>query len=252
MNTSPRIRLFTDLALGQGHQPALSRDQAHYLLNVMRLEAGARLLVFNGVDGEFDAELVPEGRKQARLEIHQMTRQQTLLPDLVLAFAPVKKARIDFMAEKATELGVGVIQPVITDYTNAARVNTDRLQANAIEAAEQTGRLTVPEVRPPISLKVFLEKLTLDFDLIFCDEGLAPEGDKSMIKKVANLSCPAAILIGPEGGFSTSEREQINAFENSVAVSLGPNILRADTAMVAALTLWQSTAGAWKDEHTHG
>ena len=252
MNTEMRSRLYVDQPLAPGQDAVLRREQAHYLLNVMRLDPGARLLVFNGRDGEFEAEIIPEGRKQARLGILSLSRPQPQLPTLMLAFAPVKKARIDFIAEKATELGVGIIQPVVTAYTNVSRVNTGRLAANAIEAAEQTGRLTIPVIREPLSLDAFLAGLNEDFDLIFCDEGLAPGGEGAMIERVKSLTGPAAVLIGPEGGFSQAEREQINAFDRSVAVSLGPNILRADTAMVAALTLWQAAAGAWKEERAHG
>ena len=247
MNPETRTRLYIDQPLTAGQDAVLPREQAHYLRNVMRLDAGARLLVFNGRDGEFEAEMIPEGRKQARLDILKLMRPQCQLPQLMLAFAPVKKARIDYIAEKATELGVGIIQPVVTAYTNVTRVNTGRLAANAIEAAEQTGRLTIPMIREPVALEVFLAGLDAQFDLIFCDEGLAPGGEGAMIEQVKALSGPAAVLIGPEGGFSQAEREQINALERSVAVSLGPNILRADTAMVAALTLWQAAAGAWKE-----
>ena len=201
MNTETRSRLYVDEPLASGQDVVLRREQAHYLLNVMRLDAGARLLVFNGRDGEFEAEIIPEGRKQARLGILALSKPQPQLPRLMLAFAPVKKARIDYIAEKATELGVGIIQPVVTAYTNVARVNTGRLAANAIEAAEQTGRLTIPMIREPLSLEAFLAELDPHFDLIFCDEGLAPDGEGAMIERVSSLTGPAAILIGPEGDF---------------------------------------------------
>lgn len=247
MNTTPRTRLYIDTPLQSDQSITLDREQAHYLLNVLRLGQGARILVFNGRDGEFEAKIIPQGRKQASVQTHGQTRPQSRLPDLMLAFAPVKKARIDFIAEKATELGVGIIQPVITEFTNVARVKTDRLNANAIEAAEQTGRLTLPEIRQPCSLASLLDDLDENYHLIFCDEGLASEKGKPMINRVASLNGAAVILIGPEGGFSDMERERILSHKRSVAVSLGPNILRADTAMVAALTLWQAAAGDWKE-----
>jgi 16S rRNA (uracil1498-N3)-methyltransferase len=250
MTSAPRTRLYLDGPLGPDKSLSLKREQAHYLMNVLRLDTGARVLVFNGRDGEFEAEVTAEGRKDATVTLHGQTKPQPELPALMLAFAPVKKARIDFIAEKATELGVGVIQPVITAFTNVSRVNTARLEANAIEAAEQTGRLTIPEIREPVSIEAFLKDLDPKFHLIFCDEGLASAGDRAMIDEVENLSGAAAVLIGPEGGFSADERGLIMAHGRSHAVSLGPNVLRADTAMVAAITLWQAAAGDWK-ENTH-
>ncbi len=249
MTSAPRTRLYLASPLDSSKSIPLGREQSHYLTNVLRLDGGSRVLVFNGRDGEFEAEVSREGRGQVTVLLHDRTREQPGQPTLMLAFAPVKKARIDFIAEKATELGVGVIQPVITAFTNTSRVNTGRLKANAIQAAEQTGRLTIPEIREPVSIEAFLKDLDPEFHLIFCDEGLASAGGKQMIEEIGTLSGPAAVLIGPEGGFSASERDLIMACERSVQVSLGPNILRADTAMVAAIALWQAAAGGWKENY---
>ena len=222
MTSIPRTRLYLDAPLGPDKSLSLSREQSHYLMNVLRAEKGERVLVFNGRDGEFEAEIIPENRKQATAVIHDQTRPQPASPSLMLAFAPIKKARIDFIAEKATELGVGILQPVITAYTNVTRVNTGRLAANAIEAAEQTGRLTIPEIREPLSLTQFLDSLDADYQVVFCDEGLASGDGKSMIKVLSNTSGPAAVLIGPEGGFSDAERDRINADKRSLLFRLAP------------------------------
>ena len=248
MNAPLRHRLHVDQPLdqGAGARIALNRDQSHYLLNVLRMKVGARLLVFNDRDGEHEAEIAEAAKKSASLGVVRLTRPPEPPPDLMLVFAPVKRARIDFIAEKATELGVGVIQPAVTEFTSVARVNTDRMRANAIEAAEQTGRLTVPEIREPVALARLLEDWPGPRHIVFCDEGLSGADGGAMADRVAGLEGPAAILIGPEGGFSPEERRMLAARDDAVPVSLGPNILRADTAVVAALTIWQATAGVWR------
>jgi len=247
MALETRQRLYCDAALHNGAELTLNRDQSHYLINVLRYQTGQEVLIFNGVDGEFRASISVADRKKAQLSCHEQTRPQDPMPNLTLVFAPIKKARIDFIAEKATELGVGRIQPVMTDFTQVSRVNTDRMAANAIEAAEQTGRTTIPSVDQPISLQNLLEDWPEGCHIIFCDEDYAGTASFAFHKQVASLNGPAAILIGPEGGFSPRERDMIRGHKAAVPVSLGQNILRADTAMLAALSLWQGVAGDWKD-----
>jgi len=247
MALETRQRLYCDAALFDGAELTLDRDQSHYLINVLRYQTGQDVLIFNGVDGEFRASISVADRKKAKLSCHEQTRPQDPMPNLALVFAPIKKARIDFIAEKATELGVGRIQPVMTDFTQVSRVNTDRMAANAIEAAEQTGRTTIPSVDQPISLQNLLEDWPEGCHIIFCDEDYAGTASFAFHKQVASLKGPAAILIGPEGGFSPRERDMIRGHKAAVPVSLGQNILRADTAMLAALSLWQGVAGDWKD-----
>ena len=247
MALETRQRLYCDAALHDGAELTLDRDQSHYLINVLRYQTGQDVLIFNGVDGEYRASIAVADRKKAQLSCHEQTRPQDPMPNLTLVFAPIKKARIDFIAEKATELGVGRIQPVMTDFTQVSRVNTDRMAANAIEAAEQTGRTTIPSVNQPISLQNLLEDWPEGCHIIFCDEDYAGTASFAFQQQVVSLQGPAAILIGPEGGFSPRERDMIRGHKAAVPVSLGQNILRADTAMLAALSLWQGVAGDWKD-----
>lgn len=247
MALETRQRLYCDAALGEGTELILDRDQSHYLINVLRYQTGQVVLIFNGIDGEYRASITLADRKKAQLLCHEQTRPQDPMPDLTLVFAPIKKARIDFIAEKATELGVGRIQPIMTDFTQVSRVNTDRMAANAIEAAEQTGRTTIPVIDQPLSLQTLLEDWPEGCHIIFCDEDTAGNADFVFQARVASLKGPAAILIGPEGGFSPQERDMIRGHKAAVPVSLGQNILRADTAMLAALSLWQGVAGDWKD-----
>lgn len=251
MNTITRQRLFVDNDLHLNASLTLDRDQSHYLINVLRQGIGDQVLVFNGRDGEFRAEISTASKRSVDLLLVEQTQDQGQdhTPDLMLAFAPVKKARIDFIAEKATELGAGIIQPMITDYTAMSRVNTGRLKANAVEASEQTGRLTVPKIEEPISFRQLLEAWPAGRHIIFCDEAVAGENDLAMVNRIQGLEGPVAIFIGPEGGFSPAERDRLNARPESVSVSLGPNILRADTAMVAALSIWQAVAGEWRNKH---
>ena len=242
-----KIRLFVDAPLGEGKAVALSRDQAHYLFAVMRLAVGARVALFNGVDGEWTAEVASAGKRAGELVCLGQVAAQLDPPDLWLMFAPIKKARTDFIVEKAAEMGAARILPVLTEYTNAERVRVERLQAHAVEAAEQCGGTFVPEVAAPEKLAVLLDGWPAERQILFADEALA-EGagpPPRAFDKAGDRSAPWAILIGPEGGFSARERDRLRAMDNAHPVRLGPRILRADTAAVAALTLWQSTLGDW-------
>ncbi|MDX1822763.1 MAG: 16S rRNA (uracil(1498)-N(3))-methyltransferase [Paracoccaceae bacterium] len=250
--TDAKIRLFVDQPLGAGQTVPLDRDQAHYLFGVMRLSAGAGVLLFNGRDGEWLARVAEAGKRGGSLTCEGQTRPLRRPPDLWLLFAPIKKARTDFIVEKAAEMGAARIIPVQTDFTNAERIRQDRLQAHAVEAAEQCGGTYVPEVANLIRLDRLLADWPEGRHLMFCDEGFAdggaaPEGASSALPGLRRTTPaePWAILIGPEGGFSAAERKRLLALPFAHPVSLGPRILRADTAAVAALTLWQATLGDW-------
>ena len=234
-----------DLAAGVSLQP--SREQQHYLLNVMRCRNGEAVLLFNGRDGEWRADLEREGRRDCQLLVRQATRQQTSSPDLWLLFAPVKKARLDFIAQKASEMGCSRIWPVRTDHCQVSRVNDDRMLANVIEAAEQTERLDIAEITPFTDLAAALDSCETERRIIFCDEASAGDGDMNAIRVLADAApiARAAIVIGPEGGFSEAERAMISGRQNSLKLSLGPRILRADTAAIAALACFQSVCGDW-------
>lgn len=233
-----KIRLFVEHPLGEGQSVPLSRAQAHYAFGVMRLGMGDAVALFNGADGEWRADVIDAGKKAGVLHCQIQTAPQRDPPDLWLLFAPIKKARTDFIVEKATEMGAARILPVQTAYTNAERIRRDRLQAHAVEAAEQCGGTYVPEVADIQRLDRLLDEWPPDRHLMFCDEMLA--GQAQGLPKIAG---PWAILIGPEGGFSDEERARLRGMAH--AVSLGPRILRADTAAVAALTLWQARLGDW-------
>ena len=235
------VRLFVEHPLGQGQSVPLSRAQAHYLFGVMRLGRGDSLLVFDGRHGEWRADVAEAGTRGGSLQIVEQTRSQQDPPDLWLLFAPIKKARTDFIVEKAAELGAARILPVQTEFTNAERIRQDRLQAHAVEAAEQCGGTYVPEVSELARLEHVLRDWPEGRRLMFCDEALA--GRSSAL--AGGLAGPWGILIGPEGGFSEAERARLAALDFAHAVSLGPRILRADTAAVAAMTLWQCTYGDW-------
>lgn len=236
-----KIRLYVDQPLAPGQAVRLSPDQAHYLTGVMRLSAGAAILLFNGRDGEWRATLADAGKRNAIAVADVQTRPLLLPPDLWLLFAPIKKARTDFIVEKAVELGAARILPVQTRHTNSDRIRQDRLQAHAIEAAEQCGATCVPEVADLIALDKLLAKWPEDRRLYWCDETALGQP-----ATVTPTTGPAAILIGPEGGFSADEATRLRARPNVTPLSLGPRILRADTAAVAALTLWQAACGDWR------
>jgi 16S rRNA (uracil1498-N3)-methyltransferase len=241
-------RLFVEADLASGIEAPLSEAQAHYLRHVMRRADGAPLLLFNGRDGEWRATLVLRGKKAAVAAVGERTREQAAEPDLWLCFAPIKRARIDAIAEKATELGVALLQPVLTQHTAVERVNVERLRANAIEAAEQTERLTVPEVRQPVELAKLLADWPADRRLLMADEtgGGPPIAEALSALDEQARAAPWAILIGPEGGFAAAELAAVRRMKNVTAVGLGPRILRADTAALAALACWQALVGDWR------
>ncbi len=239
------VRLYTESDLDAGLTVSLSAGQAHYLGNVMRMKEGDPVVLFNGRDGEWRAAIAGLRKKEGTAVAGERLRPQDSVPDLWLLFAPVKRARIDFIAEKATELGVSAIGAVFTEHTAVSRVNEDRLRANAIEAAEQCGRLSVPEIQPPSTLAQRLADWPDGRRIMLCDE---TGGGKSVQEALSGGSAatgPWAILCGPEGGFSSMELDLLA--ENSIVtrVSLGPRILRADTAVLAALACWQSMVGDW-------
>lgn len=239
---SAKIRLYVEHPLAPGQPVPVSRDQAHYLFGVMRLDAGASVALFNGRDGEWLAHVTEAGKRGGTLVCQAQTKPLQLPPDLWLMFAPIKKARTDFIVEKAAEMGAARIVPVQTDFTNSERIRQDRLQAHAIEAAEQCGGTFVPEVTDLQKLSRLLDHWPADRQLMFCDEA---EAGSALRLASAARGKPWAILIGPEGGFSEAERKRLHAMDQSHVVSLGPRILRADTAAVAAMTLWQQALGDW-------
>ena len=236
-----KIRLYVDQALAAGQPVALNADQANYLFNVMRLARGAAVALFNGRDGEWLARVAEAGKRGGILISEVQTAPLRLPPDLWLIFAPIKKARTDFIVEKAVELGATRVMPVQTRHTKSERIRQDRLQAHAVEAAEQCRATYVPEVSDLVSLDKLISSFPADRKLLWCDEAMAGQAPA--------LSGPRgaawAILIGPEGGFSADEQARLRALPQVVPLALGPRILRADTAAVAALTLWQTALGDW-------
>lgn len=244
----PKIatRLYVEEALAEGQVLGLDHARSHFLRSVLRLRAGAFLALFNGRDGEWLAELEGLGKGWASLALRARLREQTREPDLWLVFAPIKRARIDFLAEKATELGVSRLLPAMTRRTNVERVNVDRLAANVREAAEQTERLSVPEVAEPRSLAAILGDWPAERPLIACAEaGEAVPIADHLAGWPRDAEQPAAILTGPEGGFAEEEFALLRRHPQVTLVSLGPRILRADTAALAALACWQAWAGDW-------
>ena len=240
-----RVRLYLDQPLGAGQTLALDRDRAHYLFGVMRLVPGDRLAVFDGRTGEWEAEVAQAGKRAGTLRCLERVKPLQTPPDLWLLFAPIKKARTDFIVEKAAELGAARVLPVTTEFTNAERVNRARLQAHAVEAAEQCSGTFVPEVAELARLDAVLRDWPVERRLMFCDEALAGQAAFLAEGAAARGAEPWAILIGPEGGFSEGERARLRGMPQAVPVSLGPRVLRADTAAVAALALWQSRLGDW-------
>ncbi|TDR93895.1 16S rRNA (uracil(1498)-N(3))-methyltransferase [Enterovirga rhinocerotis] len=238
-------RLFVDSDLAADALVPLERQAAHYLLSVLRLGAGDAIHVFNGRDGEWRAVVEPSGRKAAHLRVGSRVREQTARPDLALLFAPLKHARLDYMVQKAVEMGVSELRPVLTRRTVATRVNLERMRANAVEAAEQCGVLALPGIVPEARLPQALDALPADRLVVFCDED-APVVDPVAALASAGPAVGFALVIGPEGGFDPSEREAILARPRVCRLSLGPRILRADTAAVAALAVLQSALGDWR------
>ena len=238
---SAKIRLYVEHPLGVGQSVPLNRDQAHYLFAVMRLTVGDTVLLFNGRHGEWRAVVDKAGKRGGVLVVREQTAPLRMPPDLWLLFAPIKKARTDFIVEKAAEMGAARIVPVRTEFTSTDRIRQDRLQAHAIEAAEQCGGTFVPEVSQMQKLDRVLDDWPDGRRLMFCDEAAAG-GPCALTGEPGG---PWAILIGPEGGFSDRERARLRALPFAHVVSLGPRILRADTAAVAAMTLWQLNFGDW-------
>jgi 16S rRNA (uracil1498-N3)-methyltransferase len=247
--TSAKIRLCVEHPLGEGQTVPLDKAQAHYLFGVMRQGPGAQVLVFNGREGEWLAEVEEAGKRGGSLRVLEQTGPQLDPPDLWLLFAPIKKARTDFIVEKAAEMGARRILPVQTAFTNAERIRQDRLQAHALEATEQCGGTFVPQVTGLHKLDALLADWPADRQLMFCDE--ARVGGAIGLPDTLK-GAPWAILIGPEGGFSEAERTRLANLPFTHPVSLGPRILRADTAAVAALTLWQSALGDWDTRPADG
>jgi 16S rRNA (uracil1498-N3)-methyltransferase len=243
-------RLFVDAPLAEGAAVALERAQANYLVNVLRLKAGADMLVFNGRDGEWRAQLAPTGKRSVHLDVTGQTRAQTAPRDLHYLFSPLKHARLDYMVQKAVEMGVSRLQPVVMRHTQAERINLVRMRANAIEAAEQCGVLAIPDIAEPSKLDAFVRGWKADRLLVFCDE------EADVKDPVAALSparggglagpLPISLLVGPEGGFAEEERAALLKLPNVIRLGLGPRILRADTAAVAALALVQAVLGDWR------
>jgi len=238
---SAKIRLYVEHPLGRGQSVPLTREQAHYLFGVMRLSVGGPVALFNGQDGEWLAEVAEAGKRGGVLTCVAQTKPLQLPPDLWFLFAPIKKARTDFIVEKAAEMGAARIMPVQTEFTNSERIRQDRLQAHAVEAAEQCGGTYVPEVLDLQRLDRVLDSWPEDRQLMFCNE--AEVG--SALRLAESDASQWAILIGPEGGFSDRERVRLTGLPFAHVVSLGPRILRADTAAVAALTMWQQALGDW-------
>jgi len=250
-------RLFVDVPLAAGGRVALERDAANYLRNVLRLKSGDAVLLFNGRDGEWAATLDAPGKRSLEAVLGEQARPQPAPGDLHYLFAPIKHARLDYMVQKAVELGASKLQPVLSRHTQAQRVNLERMRANAIEAAQQCGVLTIPDIGEATDLPAAIARLEPPRTLIFCDEEADVTDPVAALEKVrtppsallpadAPSAPPLAVLVGPEGGFAPEERDMLLARANTVRLALGPRILRADTAAVAALTLVQAVLGDWR------
>ena len=240
-------RIFVAAALAEGAEIALDREASNHVVGVLRMAVGEGLLVFNGRDGEWRARIAGADRKGARLAVVERTRPQPPLPDLHYLFAPLKHARLDYVVQKAVEMGAGALRPVLTQHTQVRRVNTERMRANVTEAAQQCGVLAIPSVAEPVDLAPLLAGWAPSEGgrhIVFCDEAAAGADVVACLRGLP--SGPLAVLIGPEGGFSAAERKQLLAAAFVTAVPLGPRILRADTAAVAALALVQAVAGDWR------
>ena len=246
------VRLFVPEKLSPGSRIAVNTRQAHYLDHVLRMGAGEDVALFNGRDGEWRSAIGEIGRGLCLLEVVEQTRSQQSDPDLWLVFSPIKRAGVDFVAAKATELGVAAIWPVLTRYTAVTGINTNRLRANAIEAAEQCGRVTVPQVMAPVPLDRALETWPAERRILLCDESGegATVADVLMRARESDPATPGpwAVLIGPEGGFARSELDALRKLPFVTAAGLGPRILRAETAALAALACWQAVLGDWRPD----
>jgi 16S rRNA (uracil1498-N3)-methyltransferase len=236
-------RLFVEPDIAGDRAIAADDDQFNYLANVLRMEDGAELLIFNGRDGEWRARLAFPAKKKIALVPVERTRPQPAPSDLHYLFAPLKVGRLDYLVQKAVEMGAGVIQPVMTQHVQGKITSTDRLKANAVEAAEQCGILAIPEVREPVRLRNLLESWPRERRIIYCDEGAETNNPMAALKGIGETK--HALLIGPEGGFSEEEQTLLRSLDFVTAIPLGPRILRADTAAVAAFALIQATIGDW-------
>ena len=243
-------RLYLDAPIEEGASIALDASQANYLGNVLRLKAGDGVLVFNGRDGEWQSTLASAGKRRLALAIGTRTRPQTAALDLHYLFAPLKHARLDYMVQKAVEMGASRLQPILTRHAQVARVNLERMRANAIEAAEQCGIMTLPEIRAPLTLERLIAESDPHRLLVFCDEAAEVKDPVAALSQARDARggrpMMLAVLIGPEGGFAADERAALLELPNAVRLALGPRLLRADTAAVAALALVGAVLGDWR------
>jgi 16S rRNA (uracil1498-N3)-methyltransferase len=237
-------RLFVANPLDADREMTLSHAQTHYLLHVLRLSEGARLLVFDGENGEWRAEIVAAKKSGCAIRLIEKVREQTVAQDIHYAFAPLKQGRLDYMVQKAVEMGASLLQPVLTAHTAVSRLNAERMKANAIEAAEQCGILTLPEIKAPLKLEALLKTCEKDRTIVFCDERAETSSPLEALENLKGRKVTA--LIGPEGGFSASEREELLSKRFVCPISLGPRVMRADTAAVAVLALLNAAVGDWR------
>jgi 16S rRNA (uracil1498-N3)-methyltransferase len=241
-------RLYVNAPLAEAVLIELDHVQTNYVRNVLRLGDGTGILVFNGRDGEWHAAVTASRRKGVTLIVKEMARTQEPHPDLHYLFAPLKHARQDYVVEKAVEMGAGLLRPVLTRRTQTHRINGDRMRSHAIEAAEQCGILTIPDIAPAIKLNALLDDWDKERLLVFCDEDAPMDDPVTVLRQRADAGKPRplAVLVGPEGGFDATEREALLGLPQVLRLPLGPRILRADTAAVAALALLQATLGDWR------
>jgi 16S rRNA (uracil1498-N3)-methyltransferase len=241
-------RVYLDAPLTAGQAVSFNRAQTNYLVNVLRLKHGDELLLFNGRDGEWQANLAGTGKRALTAVVGERRREQPRPPDLHLLFAPLKHARLDYLVQKAVEMGASRLQPVLTRHTQVARINLDRMRANVIEAAQQCGILALPEVAEPAAFKAAIGTADAGRLLVFCDEDAEVKDPVAALAaaRPSAKALPLALLIGPEGGFAAEERAALLQRPNVVRIALGPRILRADTAAVAALALVQAVLGDWR------
>ena len=244
MTERPAARLYISEGLAPGARVEIAPGQAHHLVTVLRLGAAAAVSAFNAIDGEWLCRIEEIGRTRVELTVERLLRPAVPEPDLWLLFAPIKRARLDWLIEKATELGVGALLPVWTAHTQSERLNLDRLRAHAIAAAEQSRRLSVPELRPPETLHRVLAAWGAERPLLVCDES----GAGAPISEVAARlqPGPAALLVGPEGGFTETELDALGNLSFVTRIGLGPTVLRAETAALAAVAVFQAIAGDWR------
>ena len=235
------IRLFLDIELKIDDECLINNYQVHYIKNVMRASLGDNLFIFNGKHGEYEGQIIELSKNQVKVKIQSKIREQVNEPKLILAFCPIKKERLYFIIEKCTELGVSDFQPIISERTQINKINIEKIKTYSQEASEQTERLSVPIINPIMKFKEFLDMWPKNQTLIFCDE----IGGVAINQAIKNINKPICIMIGPEGGFSSNERNLLLNYSNVKNVSLGPRILRSDTAAIAALSCYQSVSGDW-------